>query len=93
VDVNESLGQGTILYGTTSPNGGLIFDTLQSSTMGYILEQAVTQSGQSVPKALSKTPNQIAGLVAGWTPDFIEMIEVVPSRRSGAAQFWGRWAT
>jgi hypothetical protein len=46
VDVTESLGQGTILYCTTSPNGGLIFDTLQSTTMGHILEKAVEQSGQ-----------------------------------------------
>lgn len=47
VDIDESLGQGTILHCVTSPNGGLIFDTLQSTTMGRILEQAVAQSDKS----------------------------------------------
>ena len=45
VAVNETVGQGTILDCATSPHG-LIFDTLQSSSMGHILEQAVGQSGQ-----------------------------------------------
>jgi len=36
-------------------------------------------------------PNKISGVVAGRTPDFIEMIQVVLSRKSGAAQFWGRY--
>ena len=35
-------------------------------------------------------PNQISGAVAGCTPDFIEMIQDVLSRWSGAAQFMGR---
>ena len=38
VDVNESVGQGTILYCKTSSNG-MIFDTLQSKTLGNILER------------------------------------------------------
>jgi hypothetical protein len=41
VDVSESYGQGTILYCATS--SGLYFDTLQSSTLGQILEQATAQ--------------------------------------------------
>jgi hypothetical protein len=43
VTVVESYGQGTILFCTTSQSG-LIFDTLQSKTLGQILEQAVSQS-------------------------------------------------
>jgi len=35
-------------------------------------------------------PNQFSGAVAGCTPEFIEMIQVVLSERSGAAQFMGR---
>jgi hypothetical protein len=35
-------------------------------------------------------PNKISGAVAGRIPPFIDMIRVVPSRRSGAAQFMGR---
>jgi hypothetical protein len=40
IDVIESYGQGTILYCTTLPNGGHIYDTLQSDKMGQILEEA-----------------------------------------------------
>jgi hypothetical protein len=35
-------------------------------------------------------PNQFSGAVAGCTPEFIEMMQVIPSRESGAAQFMGR---
>jgi hypothetical protein len=35
-------------------------------------------------------PNPFSGAVAGFTPEFIEMIQVVPNRRSGAAHFMGR---
>jgi len=35
-------------------------------------------------------PNHLSGAVAGCTPEFIEMIHVVLSRRSGAAQFLER---
>jgi hypothetical protein len=41
VDVNETLGQGAILYGETA--AGFIFDTLQSSDMSQILEEATTK--------------------------------------------------
>jgi hypothetical protein len=42
VDVMDTSGQATIIYCKTSPNG-LIFDTLRSSTLGHILEQARPQ--------------------------------------------------
>jgi hypothetical protein len=35
-------------------------------------------------------PNKISGAAAGYTPEFIEMIQSVPGRSSGAAQFRGR---
>ena len=35
-------------------------------------------------------PNQFSGAVAGCPPEIIEMIQIVLSRRSGAAQFRGR---
>jgi hypothetical protein len=37
--VNKTFGQGTILYCQTSLNGGLIYDTRQSDTVGSILEK------------------------------------------------------
>jgi hypothetical protein len=45
VGVIETYGQGTILQCTTSPNGGFIFDTLQSGTMGQILEARILKNG------------------------------------------------
>jgi hypothetical protein len=44
ISVVEALGQGTILYCETSPNGGLFFDTLQSTNLGQILEQVTTDN-------------------------------------------------
>jgi len=35
-------------------------------------------------------PNYFSGAVAGCAPESIEMIELVPSPKSGAAQFTGR---
>jgi hypothetical protein len=35
-------------------------------------------------------PNYLAGVVAGRTPEFIEMIHVVPSRSSGSTRLGGR---
>jgi hypothetical protein len=35
-------------------------------------------------------PNQIAGVVARRTPEFIEMMQVGASLRSGSARRWGR---
>ena len=34
--------------------------------------------------------NQFARVGAGWTPEFIEMTQVVLSRWSGSAWPWGR---
>jgi hypothetical protein len=45
VDVNESLGQGTILYGETG--AGIIFDTLQSTALGSVLEDATEHRSSS----------------------------------------------
>jgi hypothetical protein len=41
LEVVKASGQGAILYCTISPNGGCIYDTLQSDTMGQILEAAI----------------------------------------------------
>jgi hypothetical protein len=41
----ESYGQGTILFCTTSQSG-FIYDTLQSKTIGHILEQAAGSNKQ-----------------------------------------------
>jgi len=46
VDVNNAYGQGAILYCTTSLNGGLIYDTLRSDTIGDILETVTMQKAQ-----------------------------------------------
>jgi hypothetical protein len=37
-----------------------------------------------------KTHNQIAGVVAGRLPEFIEMMRVVLSRKSGSTRLCGR---
>ncbi len=34
--------------------------------------------------------NHLAGVAAGCKPEFIEMMQVGASPRSGSAQFWGR---
>jgi hypothetical protein len=39
-----------------------------------------------------RMPN-FAGVVAGWTPEFIEMMQVGANHKSGSARLWGRWAT
>jgi hypothetical protein len=39
---------------------------------------------------LQMLPPNIAGVFAGRTPEFIEMIQVGPSHKSGSARLWGR---
>jgi hypothetical protein len=36
------------------------------------------------------TPNPLAGTAAGRTSEFIDMMQVVLIRKSGAAQLWRR---
>jgi hypothetical protein len=35
-------------------------------------------------------PNAIAGVGAGWTTEFIEMVQVVLCHKSGSVQLWRR---
>jgi hypothetical protein len=39
---------------------------------------------------MKEPPNKIAGVAAGWTPEFIEMMQVGVSCISGSARLWGR---
>ena len=38
------------------------------------------------------SPNHLAGVAAGWTPEFIEMMQVGASCKSGSARLVGRCA-
>jgi len=39
---------------------------------------------------MTHCPNHFSGAVAGCTPEFIEMMQVMPGRSSGSARLVGR---
>ena len=84
---------GVVLDYFTATNG-LFWPAPRSEIQN--LSKMTTAMNRQHAKALENSPkmttrsNHFSGAVAGCAPEFIEMIQVVPSRKSGAAHFWGR---
>lgn len=54
------------------------------------LHLAANLSPEPSATGATRSANLIAEVVAGWTPEFGEMKQVMSNHRSGVAQLWGR---